>query len=73
MDPNNPMSNIIKKYYNTWKKDLEDSIYRNMYTDFTSALSLTNQEIDALTANVYNYGFISNSPYEILMGVTMGE
>lgn len=72
MDPNNPMSNIIKKYYNVWKKDLEDSIYRNMYTDFTSALSLTNQEIDALTANVYNYGFISNSPYEILMGGNYG-
>ena len=72
MDVNNPMSNIIKKYYNSWKKDIKDSVYRNMYTDFTNALSLTNQEIDALTANVYNYGFISNSPYEILMGGNYG-
>ncbi len=72
MDINNPMSGIIKKYYNSWKKDLRDSIYRNMYTDFTEALSLSNKDIDALTANIYDYGFVSNSPYEILMGGNYG-
>ncbi len=72
LDPNYPMSSVIKKYYNKWKDNLEDSIYRNMYTDFINALALTNQEIDALTANEYNYGFISNSPYEILIGGNYG-
>ena len=71
-DLNNPLSSILKKYYNKWKENIEDSVYRNMYTDFMGALALTNQEIDSLTANVYHYGFTSNSPYEILISGNYG-
>ncbi len=60
-------NSIVKKYFNTWK----DKNFANYYNEFSLQLFLNKLEIDSkderlLTSKVYNYGFISNSPYEII-------
>ena len=66
-------SSIIKKFFNSWKKDhLERSINNNMLNDITMNLGLTEKDMTAIRSKVYKYGFINNSPYEVLMGGNYG-
>lgn len=70
---NDVLSNIISKYFNNWKKNrLEDSLNNNLLATFTSSLNLSEKDIKNLTSKVYNYGFVNNSPYEVLMGGSYG-
>ena len=70
---NDPLSSIISKYFNNWKKNnLDKSLNDNLLSTFTSNLNLTEKDIKNLTSKVYNYGFVNNSPYEVLMGGTYG-
>ena len=73
MKNNDHFSSIVKKYFNTWKKDhLENSVNINMLNDLTMNLGLTEKDITAVKAKVYKYGFINNSPYEVLVGGNYG-
>ena len=66
-------SSIVKKYYAKWQeKNLLDSINKNSLNTFVEALSISDKEIDNIQAKTYNYGFINNSPYEVLSGGTYG-
>ena len=66
-------SNVLKKYFKVWKnKKLDKSINENMLTLFTNSLNLAEKDIKNLTSKVYNYGFINNSPYEVLIGGNYG-
>lgn len=66
-------SNIISKYYINWsKKSLSKSINTNLLTSFTNNLNLSEIDLKNLTSKVYNYGFINNSPYEVLIGGNYG-
>ncbi len=70
---NDTLSTIIKKYYATWeKKNLSQSIYRNELNTFVNALSISAKELDSIQARTYTYGFINNSPYEVLISGTYG-
>ena len=70
---NDVLSSIISKYFNNWKKNrLEESLNNNLLATFTSSLNLSEKDIKNLTSKVYNYGFVNNSPYEVLMGGSYG-
>ncbi len=64
---------ILNKYFITYKEDkLEKTIKENQYNLFVSALNLSSVEIDKINAEIYEYGFINQSPYEIIAGGNYG-
>jgi len=66
-------SSIIKKYFASWKKEnLQECINKNELNIFIEALSISDKEIDNIQAKEYEYGFINNSPYEVLIGGSYG-
>ena len=66
-------SDIVSKFYINWsKKNLSKSINNNLLTSFTNNLNLSEIDLKNLTSKVYNYGFINNSPYEVLIGGNYG-
>ena len=70
---NDTFSSIIKKYAHKWsEKKLEESINKNELETFVKALSISDKEIANVQAKKYNYGFINNSPYEVLSGGNYG-
>ena len=73
MKQNDTFSNIIRKYAHKWsEKKLEASINKNELDTFVKALSISAKEISNIQAKRYSYGFINNSPYEILSGGNYG-
>lgn len=70
---NDKFSSIIKKYFYQWnEKNLNTSINKNELKTFVEALSISDKEIDSIQAKTYNYGFVNNSPYEVLISGTYG-
>ena len=73
MKKDDVFSSIVKKYFNTWKKDhLSSSINSNLLNTLTSSLGMTDKDLSALKSKVYQYGFLNNSPYEVLIGGNYG-
>ena len=73
MKQNDTFSNIIKKYAHKWEEEkLTESINKNELETFVKALSISAKEITNIQAKRYSYGFINNSPYEILSGGNYG-
>lgn len=67
------LTSILKKYYNTWYQDNLDAYFkREEFNLFTSALNISETEVDAMQSVTYNYGFINNSPYEVIMSGNYG-
>ena len=65
--------NIIKKYYAKWQEEnFDESKNKNELNTFVQALSISDKEIDNIQAKPYTYGFINNSPYEVLTGGQYG-
>jgi diguanylate cyclase (GGDEF)-like protein len=70
---NDTFSTILKKYFNEWsKKNLTKSINSNLLSSFANNLNLSEIDLKTLTSKVYNYGFVNNSPYEVLIGGNYG-
>lgn len=70
---NDNLGTIIRKYYNKWTKTYFDKTYnKQLLNTLTSALNLSDADMKAMTSKVYNYGFINNSPYEVIMGGNYG-
>ncbi len=66
-------SSILKKYFGDWKeKKLNQSFNKNELNTFVEALSISDKEISNIQSKEYSYGFIDNSPYEILMSKSYG-
>jgi diguanylate cyclase (GGDEF)-like protein len=73
MKDNDVFSNILKKYYYGWSnKALKKSINSNLLKSFTNNLNLSEIDLKNLTSKVYNYGFVNNSPYEVLISGNYG-
>lgn len=67
------LSSIIEKYYNTWKeKNLKESYNTNELKTFVSALNISDKDLTSIQAKTYNYGFVDNHPYEVLISGTYG-
>jgi diguanylate cyclase (GGDEF)-like protein len=66
-------NSIVKKYFHKWEtKKLKESINKNELNTFVKALSISDKEIATIQAKRYNYGFVNNSPYEVLMSGNYG-
>ena len=66
-------SSIVKKYFVKYKEDhLEGAINKNTLNTFVTALNITEKDLASMQAKEYNYGFINNSPYEVLTGGNYG-
>ncbi len=73
MEINNSLGSILKKYFNEWKTEaLYDSYKEHLFDLFVKSLNISLTEIDAMRSISYNYGFVDNSPYEILTGGNYG-
>jgi len=67
------LSSVLNKYYNKWKNDNLDAYFkREEFKLFTESLNVTDTEVDALQSVTYKYGFVNNSPYEIIMSGNYG-
>ena len=70
---NDVFSEIVKKTFSTYQEDeLNDSINENELLAFTNALSISDKELANIQAQSYTYGFINNSPYEVLISGSYG-
>ncbi len=67
-----PLYNILVKYYNSWKANLDEYEKRAEFNLFTKALGITETEVDAMRSITYEYGLVNNSPYEVLMSGNYG-
>ena len=72
-EENDTLSSIITKYYNSWNEDnFMESYNKNELNTFISALSISDKDLDSIQSNVYKYGFVNTSPYEVLTGGKYG-
>jgi len=73
LQENDTFSSILKKYFAKWEEEnLTETINENELETFVNALSISDKEIASIQAKTYNYGFIDNSPYEILLSGSYG-
>ncbi|MGN1379728.1 MAG: GGDEF domain-containing protein [Bacilli bacterium] len=63
---------IIKKYYEIWKDNFEETYNQNLFTLVSNKLKLTDSEIDEMRSVNYKYGYVNNSPYEVISGGNYG-
>lgn len=66
------LSSVLIKYYNKWKDNFTTSYNEALFSTFTTALNITDTEIDSLQSVTYNYGFVNASPYEVITGGKYG-
>lgn len=66
-------SSVIKKYYNKWhNKKYKNSFNTNLKNTLVKNIKLSEVEQKELTSRIYNYGFVNNNPYEIILGGNYG-
>lgn len=67
------LTKIVKKFYNSWRVENLDAYFKKCEFDlFTTSLNISKTEVDSMRSVTYNYGFIDNSPYEVLMSGNYG-
>ncbi len=69
---NDEFSNIVSKYFLDWEDKLKKSLATNTLNAFVTSLHISQQELSEMQSQVYEYGFINTSPYEIIMGGNYG-
>lgn len=66
-------SSVIKKYYNKWQnKKYKNAFNTNLKNTLVKNIKLSEVEQKELTSRIYNYGFVNNNPYEIILGGNYG-
>ena len=65
-------SSILDKYYLKWQKNIDKLIKEEEFKIFTNSLNISDPDIDKLLSVNYNYAFINNSPYEVIMSGNYG-
>ncbi len=68
----NTFGKILHKYYLRWNTELDEYLDEAEFNLFTSRLNISETEIDALRGMDFNYGFVNNSPYEVITGGNYG-
>jgi len=66
------LSSIIDKYLTKWEENIIPEIKNEEFKIFTKELGISDTEIDRLLSIDYKYGFINNSPYEVIMSGNYG-
>lgn len=66
-------SSVIKKYYNKWQSKKYKNVFNiNLKNTLVKSIKLSEVEQKELTSRIYNYGFVNNNPYEIILGGNYG-
>ncbi len=65
-------SSILEKYYLRWQDNIDKIMKEEEFKIFTNSLNITDTQIDKLLSVNYNYAFINNSPYEVIMSGNYG-
>ncbi len=65
-------SSILIKFYDSWKEKLETSYDKYLFELLTESLSISPSDIEKFQNTTYKYGFINNSPYEVISGGNYG-
>lgn len=65
-------SSVLKKFYNEWKDEFSESYNDNLFELMRNSLNITETEIDAMQSVTYEYGYLNNSPYEVISNGNYG-
>lgn len=66
------LSSVLSKYYTNWQSDFEECYNDNLFNLMVTNLGITDTEIDAMQSITYEYGYLNNSPYEVISGGNYG-
>ena len=66
------LSSILSKYFNKWVINIDKYMKEQEFKIFTTSLNISDTEVDKLLSVDYNYGFVNNSPYEVIMSGKYG-
>lgn len=65
-DDNTDLNNIVKKYYEKWKKDYYVSAYNEQYLKYyISVKNINDKTRSEMLSKTYVYGYVENIPYEV--------
>jgi len=63
---NTDLNNIVKKYYQKWKKDYYVSVYNEQYLKYyITKKNINDKTKSELLSSSYIYGYVENIPYEV--------
>ena len=69
----NILASIIKKYFHRWEDKYLDSVFNsNELIAVSSALGITDADLNDLVNRSYKYGLINQNPYEVITGGNFG-
>lgn len=73
-DDNQELNQVVRKYYEKWKKDSYVTSYNKEYLDYYASKNGMNDKTKAdLVSKSYVYGYVENVPYELKIdGVPKG-
>lgn len=67
------LSSVMKKfYYSTWEDEMYESFKENELDLYVESLGLTESQTDKISSIDYTYGFVENSPYEVISSGSFG-
>ena len=67
------LGSILEKYFHVWSEDkMNDYFEEHLFRLFVESLNISMTEVDAMKSKTYHYGFVNNTPYEILAGGNYG-
>ncbi|MDE5587061.1 MAG: diguanylate cyclase, partial [Bacilli bacterium] len=73
-DDNQELNQVVRKYYEKWKKESYIASYNKEYLDYYASKNDINDKTKAdLVSKSYVYGYVENAPYELnIDGVPKG-
>lgn len=72
LNRDNTFGSILNKYFMKWEEELNEYFNEAEFSLFTTKLNISETEVDALRGMDFNYGFVNNSPYEVIAGGNYG-
>ena len=65
-DDNQELNQVVRKYYEKWRKDRYIASYNKEYLDYYASKNGINDKTKAdLVSKSYVYGYVENAPYEL--------
>lgn len=69
---NDTFNSILNKFFAKWNNKIDSSLKEEEFKIFIKSLNISDTEVDKLLSINYKYGFINNSPYEVIMSGNYG-
>lgn len=66
------LSSVLEKFYEDWQKDFTECYNDNLFSLMVTSLGISDTEIDAMQSVTYEYGYLNNSPYEVISNGNYG-